>query len=63
MGKPTAHNLIPKVDAWGCAALTLHGRSRQQRYTKLADWDYISQCAGPVRRAGSADGVSSRVLP
>lgn len=25
--------------------LQLHGRSRMQRYTKSADWDYISQCA------------------
>ena len=62
MDKPTAHRLVPQLPGWGAAAVTLHGRSRQQRYTKLADWDYISQCAGRVRRAGSADGVSSRVL-
>lgn len=23
----------------------MHGRSREQRYTKSADWDYIGQCA------------------
>ena len=23
----------------------LHGRTREQRYTKAADWEYIDQCA------------------
>lgn len=33
----------------GVAAITLHGRSRQQRYTKDADWPYISQCAALIQ--------------
>ncbi|KAJ2710087.1 tRNA-dihydrouridine(47) synthase [NAD(P)(+)]-like protein, partial [Coemansia spiralis] len=36
-----AHELAPQFEAWGAAMGTLHGRSRQQRYTKSADWDYI----------------------
>lgn len=32
----------------GIAAITLHGRSRQQRYTRSADWDYIGECASLV---------------
>ncbi len=32
----------------GVAAITLHGRSRQQRYTKSADWAYIADCAALV---------------
>lgn len=43
--KPIAHKLIPLVQEWGADAVTLHGRSKQQRYTKAADWEYIAQCA------------------
>ena len=32
----------------GVAAITLHGRSRQQRYTKSADWSYIANCAALI---------------
>ncbi|CAI2167749.1 3887_t:CDS:10 [Funneliformis geosporum] len=42
---PLAHKLVPKFRNWGVAMATLHGRSRQQRYTKFADWDYISEVA------------------
>lgn len=34
----------------GVAAITLHGRSRQQRYTKDADWEYIADCAATISR-------------
>ncbi|RDX44564.1 zinc finger dihydrouridine synthase [Lentinus brumalis] len=49
-GRNTAHKLMPRLGPeWGTAAITLHGRTRQQRYTKLADWDYIKQCVEAVR--------------
>ena len=36
-----AHTLSPKVAGWGAAAMTLHGRTRAQRYRSVADWEYI----------------------
>ena len=33
----------------GVAAITLHGRSRQQRYTRSADWSYIAECATLIK--------------
>lgn len=57
--KPTALKTIERLafggheserlGAPGCAAITLHGRSRQQRYTKNADWSYIAECAALVK--------------
>ena len=43
------HDLRERLGAPGCAAITLHGRSRQQRYTKLADWGYISECSALIK--------------
>ena len=59
-GKPTALKLIERLafgsagsrdllGAPGCAAITLHGRSRAQRYTKTADWGYIAECATLIK--------------
>lgn len=59
-GRPTAQKIIERLafgaseagdvlGAPGCAAITLHGRSRQQRYKNLADWGYIAECATMIR--------------
>ncbi len=43
---PTAKNLVTRIVQDGTArAITLHGRSRQQRYTKTCDWSYIKEVA------------------
>lgn len=59
---PTAHKLVKRLilggqeayeagqGAAGVAAITLHGRSRQQRYTRQADWKYISDIAALINR-------------
>ncbi|KAK2768348.1 tRNA-dihydrouridine synthase 3 [Arachnomyces sp. PD_36] len=33
----------------GVAAITLHGRTRQQRYTRTADWQYIAECSALIK--------------
>lgn len=48
--KPTAKNIVEKLlDEEQAAAIVLHGRSRAQRYTKEANWDYIREVAETVR--------------
>ncbi|XP_071102844.1 tRNA-dihydrouridine(47) synthase [NAD(P)(+)]-like [Haliotis cracherodii] len=59
--KDIAHNLIPRLRDWGVSEVTLHGRSREQRYTRLADWDYIDRCAqlaAPMPVFGNGDVLS-----
>ncbi|KIY45368.1 zinc finger dihydrouridine synthase [Fistulina hepatica ATCC 64428] len=49
-GRNLAHKLMPRiVSTCDVGCMTLHGRTRQQRYTKLADWEYIKQCVEVVR--------------
>jgi len=48
-----AHVLLPQVATWGASAVTLHGRTREQRYSRLADWDYIKTCAKIVNNLGA----------
>ncbi|KAH7621338.1 hypothetical protein Ndes2526B_g03677 [Nannochloris sp. 'desiccata'] len=50
-----AHLLLPKVARWGAAAVTLHGRTREQRYSRLADWEYIKTCADVVKNLGGTN--------
>ncbi|XP_056268429.1 tRNA-dihydrouridine(47) synthase [NAD(P)(+)]-like isoform X1 [Pseudoliparis swirei] len=56
-----AHKLIPEMKKWDVSMITLHGRSKEQRYTKVADWDYINTCsklASPVPLYGNGDILS-----
>ena len=60
--KPTALKLVNRLvyggeethhkglGTCGVAAITLHGRSKQQRYTRSADWEYISSCAALINQ-------------
>jgi len=50
--RPTTHMLATEVQTWkhsmeygdAIAYLSIHGRSRQARYTNYANWDYIHKC-------------------
>ncbi|CAI5947024.1 unnamed protein product [Closterium sp. NIES-64] len=65
-GHNVVHRYIPHLLDWGATAVTLHGRTRQQRYSRLADWEYIGECASvkpaglQVSQAGRATDQSSR---
>eukprot|EP00755_Sulcionema_specki_P018116 Sspe_Gene.66081::Locus_39060_Transcript_1_1_Confidence_1.000_Length_2337::g.66081::m.66081/K05544/DUS3; tRNA-dihydrouridine synthase 3 len=54
---PTLDGWISEIDKWGVSAITIHGRSRRQRYSRLANWEYINKCASlsPVQVVGNGD--------
>ncbi|XP_028033966.1 tRNA-dihydrouridine(47) synthase [NAD(P)(+)]-like [Bombyx mandarina] len=43
--KKITHTIVPKMSNWGASLITVHGRSREARYTKSSDWEYIETCA------------------
>uniref|UniRef100_A0A915DAX7 tRNA-dihydrouridine(47) synthase [NAD(P)(+)] n=1 Tax=Ditylenchus dipsaci TaxID=166011 RepID=A0A915DAX7_9BILA len=48
-GERTAHKVMERVARLGGSQLiTLHPRSKEQRYTKSADWNYVSECAKSI---------------
>ncbi|KAF9435668.1 tRNA-dihydrouridine(47) synthase [NAD(P)(+)]-like protein, partial [Entomortierella beljakovae] len=53
--KPIGESMTSIYRDLGAALATLHGRSRQQRYTKLADWDYIKLCTKVNRGVPGSD--------
>ena len=72
--KPSAYKLVERLvyggsefsefsgGSSGVAAITLHGRSKQQRYTKNANWEYISDCAALIKRFNEkGDDVSDTI--
>lgn len=67
--QPTAHKLVDRLvlgshnsSPCGVAAITLHGRSRQQRYTRSADWEYIASTASIIKSLNArADAVADTI--
>lgn len=64
-GSDVAHEIVPHLAGWGGVAVTLHGRTREQRYSRPADWEYIKRCveaAAPtgLQVVGNGDVMSWR---
>ncbi|EXJ68354.1 tRNA-dihydrouridine synthase 3 [Cladophialophora psammophila CBS 110553] len=69
--QPTAQKLVDRLvlgsghgrgDTCGVAAITLHGRSRQQRYTRSADWEYIAETASLIKELNEkADALADTI--
>ena len=54
-------SLCERLKKTGISHITIHGRTRQQRYTKSADWEYINKCkeaADPITLVGNGDILS-----
>ena len=50
--KPTTHKIFARAQTeWGVGGLSLHGRSRKQRYKNDADWGYIRTCVDTLHDA------------
>ncbi len=59
-GKDSVHEWIPtRAVSWGLAAVTIHGRSREQRYTRAADWGYVGRVAEEVWMGREGGGGGS----
>lgn len=59
--KKITHTIVPKVSEWGASLVTVHGRSREARYTRSSDWEYIETCAkaaAPCPVYGNGDILS-----
>jgi tRNA-dihydrouridine synthase 3 len=56
MDHPLAHKLVGRINSWNLgsniSAIMIHGRSRLQRYGKLADWEYIHGHVAAASRGG-----------
>ncbi|ODV63816.1 tRNA dihydrouridine synthase DUS3 [Ascoidea rubescens DSM 1968] len=53
--KPTAIPLVKRlINETDVKVITLHGRSRQQRYTKESNWDYIAEVGKVVEEMNLA---------